>query len=107
MKFDFVQFVSKDSVMTLTGKNKLEVMEQLISRATDLTKLDRDVIFRLVWKREQMMTTGVGGSSSFAARVVVVIRVVSSAYLRLLLFLPPVLIPTCNSSSPADRKSTV
>ncbi len=60
MKFDFVQFVSKDSVMTLTGKNKLEVMEQLISRATDLTKLDRDVIFRLVWKREQMMTTGVG-----------------------------------------------
>ena len=61
MKFDFVQFVSKDSVMTLTGKNKLEVMEQLISRATDLTKLDRDVIFRLVWKREQMMTTGVGG----------------------------------------------
>ncbi|MBQ6352972.1 MAG: PTS sugar transporter subunit IIA [Lentisphaeria bacterium] len=61
MKFDFVKFVSKDSVMTLTGKNKLEVMEQLISRATDLTKLDRDVIFRLVWKREQMMTTGVGG----------------------------------------------
>ena len=61
MKYDFVQFVSKDSVMTLSGKNKLEVMEQLIGRATDLTKLDRDLIFRLVWKREQMMTTGVGG----------------------------------------------
>ena len=61
MRYDFVQFVSKDSVMTLSGKNKLEVMEQLINRATDLTKLDRDLIFRLVWKREQMMTTGVGG----------------------------------------------
>jgi len=61
MKYDFTQFVSKDSVMTLSGKNKLEVMEQLISRATDLTKIDRDVIFRMVWKREQMMTTGVGG----------------------------------------------
>ena len=61
MKYDFTQFVSKDSVITLSGKNKLEVMEQLISRATDLTKLDRDVIFRMVWKREQMMTTGVGG----------------------------------------------
>jgi PTS system nitrogen regulatory IIA component len=61
MKYDFAQFVTKDSVMTLSGKNKLEVMEQLISRATSLTKLDRDLIFRLVWRREQMMTTGVGG----------------------------------------------
>ncbi len=61
MKYDFVQYVTKDSVMTLSGKNKLEVMDQLITRAADLTKLSRDVIFRLIWKREQMMTTGVGG----------------------------------------------
>ncbi len=61
MKNSFTQFVTPDSVMMLTGKNKLEVMDQLISRAADLTKLDRDAIFRLIWKREQMMTTGVGG----------------------------------------------
>ena len=61
MKQDFIQFVTKDSVMTLGGKNKLEVMDHLISRAADLTKLNRDTIFRLIWKREQMMTTGVGG----------------------------------------------
>lgn len=61
MKYDFTQYVSKDSVMTLSGKNKLEVLDSMISRAADLTKLDRDTIFRLVWKREQMMTTGVGG----------------------------------------------
>ena len=61
MKNDFFQYVDKDSVMTLVGKTKLEVMDQLISRAADLTKLSRDLIFRLVWKREQMMTTGVGG----------------------------------------------
>ena len=61
MKYDFTQFVSKDSVMTLSGKNKLEILDSMISRAADLTKLDRDTIFRLVWKREQMMTTGVGG----------------------------------------------
>ena len=61
MKNDFSQYVDKDSVMTLVGKTKLEVMDQLISRAADLTKLNRDVIFRLAWKREQMMTTGVGG----------------------------------------------
>ena len=35
-------------------------------------------------------------SSSLSA-----IRVVSSAYLRLLIFLPPILIPVCASSSPA------
>ena len=61
MKNDFTQFVTRDSVLILTGKNKLEVMDQLISHAAELTKLDRDMIFRLLWKREQMMTTGVGG----------------------------------------------
>ena len=61
MKRDFTEFVTKDSVMTLGGKNKLEVLDSMISRAADLTKLDRDTIFRLVWKREQMMTTGIGG----------------------------------------------
>ena len=60
MRNDFSQYVDKDSVMTLKGETKLEVMDQLISRAADLTKLSRDVIFRLAWKREQMMTTGVG-----------------------------------------------
>ena len=61
MKYDFTQYVTKDSVMALDGRNKLEVMDQLITRAADLPKLSRDVIFRLTWKREQMMTTGVGG----------------------------------------------
>ena len=45
MKNEFSQYVDKDSVMTLVGKTKLEVMDQLISRAADLTKLSRDVIF--------------------------------------------------------------
>ncbi|MBR2374173.1 MAG: PTS sugar transporter subunit IIA, partial [Lentisphaeria bacterium] len=61
MKYDFTEYVTKDSVMTLTGTTKLEVMDQFIQRAADLTKLNRDLIFRLVWKREQMMTTGIGG----------------------------------------------
>ena len=61
MKYDFTEYVTKDSVMILNGTTKLEVMDQLIQRAADLTKLNRDLIFRLVWKREQMMTTGIGG----------------------------------------------
>ncbi len=61
MKIEFTQYVTRDSVMSIDGRNKLEVLDQLITRAADLTKLSRDVIFRLTWKREQMMTTGVGG----------------------------------------------
>ncbi len=45
----------------LTGITKLVGMYQLITRVAEVTKLSRDVIFRLTWKREQMMTTGVGG----------------------------------------------
>ncbi len=62
MKYDFSRFVAQDSVMILEGKTKLEVMDELISRAAELTKLSRDVIFRMTWKREQMMTTGVGNT---------------------------------------------
>ena len=35
----------------------------------------------------------------FISSLLPAIRVVSSAYLRLLMFLPPILIPVCNSSS--------
>ena len=37
----------------------------------------------------------------FSSSLLPAIRVVSSAYLRLLMFLPPILIPACNSSHPA------
>ena len=37
----------------------------------------------------------------FSSYLLSAIRVVSSAYLRLLIFLPEILIPACNSSSPA------
>ena len=37
----------------------------------------------------------------FSSSLLSVIRVVSSAYLRLLIFLPAILIPVCASSSPA------
>ena len=36
----------------------------------------------------------------FSSSLLSAIRVVSSAYLRLFMFLPPILIPACNSSSP-------
>lgn len=60
MKYEFAKYIAQDSVMIVRGKNKLEVMDALITRAAALTKLSRDLIFRMAWKREQMMTTGVG-----------------------------------------------
>ena len=61
MNYDFVGFLNDESVMVLRGSTKLEIMDELIDRAAELTRLNRDVIYRMTWKREQMMTTGVGG----------------------------------------------
>ncbi len=60
MKYEFTNFISEDSVVVLHGKTKLEIMDELIPKAAELTKLNQDMIYRLTWKREQMMTTGVG-----------------------------------------------
>jgi len=60
MKVSFTKYIDANSIVVLKGKNKLEVLNEIISKAADLSQLDRDLIFRLTWKREQMMTTGVG-----------------------------------------------
>ena len=41
-------------------EEKKTTEDELIDRAAELTRLNRDVIYRMTWKREQMMTTGVG-----------------------------------------------
>ncbi|MDD3155177.1 MAG: PTS sugar transporter subunit IIA [Victivallaceae bacterium] len=60
MPCDFLQYVTKDSVLALNGTNKLEILNEMIDAGAALTNLGRDNIFRLTWKREQMMTTGIG-----------------------------------------------
>ncbi len=60
MKYEFTSYINEDSVMILRGATKLEIMDELITKAAELTKLSRDMIYRMTWKREQMMTTGVG-----------------------------------------------
>ena len=42
MKYTFTNFVSEDSVMVLQGATKLEIMDELIQRAAELTKLSQD-----------------------------------------------------------------
>ncbi len=60
MKNSFTKYVEKDTVLVLDGKNKVEVLDKLIKAAAEKSKVDLDTITRLTWKREKMITTGVG-----------------------------------------------
>ena len=59
-KIAFGKFLTKDSVIVLHGEDKKTVFDQMVAQVADLAHLDRDVVSRLVWKRENMMPTGVG-----------------------------------------------
>jgi len=59
-KESFVKYLTKDSIMILQDQDKKSVFDQMVARVADLAHLDRDVVSRLVWKRENMMPTGVG-----------------------------------------------
>ena len=60
MKAEFVNYLQQDAVLTLEGKNKKEVLEEIITFATTRCTLDDIQLRELIWKREKMMTTGVG-----------------------------------------------
>ena len=60
MKLTFTKLISKESILILNGNTKREVIDSLISEAAKQSKVDRNVIMRMVWNREKMMTTGVG-----------------------------------------------
>jgi PTS system nitrogen regulatory IIA component len=62
MKLTFTKLISKKSILILNGNTKREVLDSLISEAAKQSKVDRNVIMRMVWNREKMMTTGVGFS---------------------------------------------
>ncbi len=60
MKMNFTKYLTNESILILNGSNKFEVLDELITAAAIQSKVDRDIIFRATWKREKMMTTGVG-----------------------------------------------
>ena len=62
MKLSFTKIISKESILILDGTTKREVLDTLISEAAKQSKIDRDIIMRMLWNREKMMTTGVGNS---------------------------------------------
>ena len=59
-KISFGKFLTKDSIVTIYAEDKKTAFDQLVAKVADIAHLDRDVVSRLVWKRENMMPTGVG-----------------------------------------------
>ena len=60
MKSEFVKYLQQDSVLMLEGETKKDVLEEIISYATTRCTLDDIQLRELMWKREKMMTTGIG-----------------------------------------------
>ena len=60
MKSEFVNYLQQDSILILEGKTKKDVLEEIISYATTRCTLDDIQLRELIWKREKMMTTGIG-----------------------------------------------
>ena len=60
MKPEFVNYLQQDSILMLEGKTKKDVLEEIISYATTRCTLDDIQLRELIWKREKMMTTGIG-----------------------------------------------
>ena len=59
-RVSFGKILTKDSIVILHSEDKKTAFDQLVAKVSDLAHLDRDVVSRLVWKRENMMPTGVG-----------------------------------------------
>ena len=60
MKPEFLKHIDAKCVLTLTGETKKAALEEIISFATTRCTLDDAQLRELIWKREKMMTTGVG-----------------------------------------------
>ena len=60
MKSEFVNYLQPDSILMLEGKTKKEVLEEIITYATTRCTLDDIQLREAIWKREKMMTTGIG-----------------------------------------------
>lgn len=60
MKPEFAKYLQLDSVLLLEGESKKKVLEEIVQHAATRCTMDEDQIRDAVWKRERMMTTGVG-----------------------------------------------
>lgn len=60
MKPEFAKYLQQDSILFLSESEKKNVLEAIVQHAATRCTMDEDQIRDAVWKRERMMTTGVG-----------------------------------------------
>ena len=60
MKSEFVKYLQPDSILLLEGETKKSALEEIITYATTRCTLDDTQLREAIWKREKMMTTGIG-----------------------------------------------
>ena len=60
VKSEFVNYLQPDAVLLLEGQTKKEILEDIITFATTRCTLDDIQLREAIWKREKMMTTGIG-----------------------------------------------
>ena len=60
MKAEFLKYLDTNCILVLEGTTKKAVLEEIIALATTRCTLDESQLRELIWKREKMMTTGVG-----------------------------------------------
>ena len=60
MKSEFVNYLQPDAVLLLKKETKKEILEEIIEFATTRCTLDDSQLREAIWKREKMMTTGIG-----------------------------------------------
>ncbi|MBO5723205.1 MAG: PTS sugar transporter subunit IIA [Lentisphaeria bacterium] len=60
MKPEFVNYLQQDSILQLEGSSKKAALEEIIAYTTTRCTLDDTQLREAIWKREKMMTTGIG-----------------------------------------------
>ncbi len=60
MKPEFMNYLQADSVLLIEGETKKKILDEIIAHACTRCTMDEDQLREAIWKRERMMTTGVG-----------------------------------------------
>jgi len=60
MKPEFAKFLTPESIIQLEGATKKAVLDEIVDFAATKCTMDENQLREAIWKREKMMTTGVG-----------------------------------------------
>ena len=60
MKMTYTKFLDRDSLIISDATTKAAAIKEISEKAALMSGMEAEVINQLIWKRENMMTTGVG-----------------------------------------------